>query len=284
MCGVRMILRTIAVLIRRGVVVRPRCLETRWAFEHILTNRGRDFMQVSDRLGREMDVWVIPLDAPLPGAEDISRVLAPDECARAEHFLRPFDRQRWINGRLAVRRHLAAYLCCTPESIRLGTRGHGKPVIVDPGSPSLHFNVSHSQEVALLAVTAAGPVGVDVERIRPVADLPRIVTRFFSPSEQSCILQASAPELESRFFTCWTRKESVLKALGVGLSMALDTFDVSVLPDEPARVLSWRDTPEEAARWRLQDLKVGEGYVACVAQGSADLHVNLFTTEDSPPE
>jgi 4'-phosphopantetheinyl transferase len=117
----------------------------------------------------------------------------------------------------------------------------------------------------LIAITIGREVGVDVERIRTDLDLDSIAARFFSASEYKILASLAGPARYEAFFACWTRKEAYLKARGVGLSLPLDQFDVSFLPNEIPRLLATRPDPAEARRWRIQALDLSGDYAAALA-------------------
>jgi 4'-phosphopantetheinyl transferase len=140
---------------------------------------------------------------------------------------------------------------------------HGRPVLADRAD-RLHFNLSHSGAVALVGVSCLGPVGVDVEEVRDMADFVPIARRYFAPGEVETILQLAPPERLGGFFVTWTRKEAYVKALGLGLSFPLDAFSTGH-PDRPAHVMD----PGGAIHrgWTLADLACASGYRAALAVG-----------------
>jgi 4'-phosphopantetheinyl transferase len=105
--------------------------------------------------------------------------------------------------------------------------------------------------------------GIDVEQIRPLAEMCEIARRHFSGRETTQLFSLPRQSQEEAFFRCWTRKEAYLKALGCGLSLALDSFDVSLLPDAAPALLAARDEAD-AARWRMAELRPAAGYVGAV--------------------
>jgi 4'-phosphopantetheinyl transferase len=129
----------------------------------------------------------------------------------------------------------------------------------------LRFNVSHSQGVALYALTRGREVGVDIEFVREDFARFDIAERFFSTREVSALRALPTEQHTAAFFDCWTRKEAYIKARGEGLSHPLHSFAVSLAPGETAALL-WTDTdPQEAARWSLVGLFPGESYRAALA-------------------
>jgi 4'-phosphopantetheinyl transferase len=108
-------------------------------------------------------------------------------------------------------------------------------------------------------------VGIDLEYIRSDLQVEQLAERFFSRREIAT-LRTLPPEVQRQaFFLCWTRKEAYLKARGEGLSLPLDQFDVSLIPGEPAALLSTQRDPYEVSRWSLQELTPAPGYAAALA-------------------
>jgi len=138
----------------------------------------------------------------------------------------------------------------------------GKPELA--GS-EIMFNLSHSHGLALFAVTRGRAIGIDIERIREEMTIGKIARRFFSPAEASALSALPAHQQAEAFFNCWTRKEAWIKARGQGLSIALNSFEVSLAPGEPARLRATRPDPEEASRWSLVALACEPGYAAALA-------------------
>jgi 4'-phosphopantetheinyl transferase len=125
--------------------------------------------------------------------------------------------------------------------------------------------LSHSQSLALYAFTYERDVGIDVEYIRPIAEFEDIAERFFSRQEYTALHALTAEKKLEAFFNCWTRKEAFLKATAVGLAQPLNQFEVSLVPGEPAVLLSVDGDFQKAAPWSLQDLKPAGGYTAALA-------------------
>jgi 4'-phosphopantetheinyl transferase len=180
-------------------------------------------------------------------------------------------RDQFVAGRGIQRDILARYLGVKPEAIRFRYSPTGKPTLDAPAdSLGIRFNVSNSGGLALYALTLAHEVGVDLEAIRPLSDSLGIAQRFFSPWESDTLRALPSAVRNLAFFRCWTRKEAYVKAVGQGLSMPLDQFDVAFRPGEPARLLRIRGDAVGAERWTLFELNPGEVYVGSLAvEGSA---------------
>src|SRR5208282_3176253 len=114
----------------------------------------------------------------------------------------------------------------------------------------------------LVAVSHAGPVGVDVERVRPMPDAEEIAARFFSPRETAELKALPSDQVPAAFFNLWTRKEACLKATGDGITKLLPLTEVSFLPGKPAHLRSLWGDPQAAAQWTLEDLAPAPGFAA----------------------
>ncbi|MFN2606621.1 MAG: 4'-phosphopantetheinyl transferase superfamily protein [Acidimicrobiales bacterium] len=192
--------------------------------------------------------------------------LAPDETARADRFIFEADRRRFVAGRAAVRSVLGERLDLQPAEVRLSVDEWGKPVLAGvAGGPS--FNVSHSGDVAVVAVADGRSVGVDVEVLRPgVGDLD-VARRLFSPAERAALGAVAPEDVDAAFLRVWTRKEAWVKAKGQGLSIPLHTFDVSVGPDDATLRRAEGDSLGPSGWW-LHDVsgaRFGAPVVAAIA-------------------
>lgn len=210
--------------------------------------------------GDEIHVWGVDLTQP---PEPLAALLSADEQARAARYKIAVVRNHFVVSRGVLRQLLARYLLLEPARIQFDVGAQGKPATA--GQPEFHFNLAHSGELALIAVTKNQPVGVDVEQLRPLPDREMIARRFFSPAEFAA-LQTVAPAKQTRaFFNAWTRKEAFIKALGKGLSHPLDAFDVSLTPGKPARLQRIAGNPKAAAGWTLAHLEPAPGYIGALA-------------------
>jgi 4'-phosphopantetheinyl transferase len=232
--------------------------------------------------GTEVHVWLIRIGAGQAAA------LTEEERARARSFAAAEHRRHFVSARGASRQILGAYLGRPPSDLTWCARPNGKPYLALPaGSPDLHFNVSHSGDLALLAVTSRHPVDVDVEQVQTGQDVPAAARRFFPPAEVDG-LHAAPPQRRGELYgRLWVRKEACVKAaggrLGQGLALPVGT--------EPGTV-AVRDSRAAGlgGPWTVADLPVPAGYAAAVAvegldhfrhillafAGPQDLDTNLF--------
>jgi 4'-phosphopantetheinyl transferase len=179
-------------------------------------------------------------------------------------------RRRFVSAREALRHVVGAKCEVEPHAVRFAYGPFGKPEMMGRDC-IVHFNVSHCEDVALIAVSTNGPVGVDVERVRNDFNLDRVVERLFSPEEARGFADLSPSRRPRALFTWWTRKESLVKATGEGLR-SLRSFEVPAQPDSAARVLTIRGDSPGRRVWSLRDFAVGSDMVGAVAAaGCVDL-------------
>lgn len=218
----------------------------------------------------EVHVWAVSL---LGGASPWEGLLAASERERAAKFRFAEHQRRYQIGHGALRAILAGYLGTDPRAIEFTHGPRGKPYLAGAG-PS--FNLSHSGKLALIAV-AAVEIGVDLEKVRHLESLTPIARRHFSPAEFSALDALPEAARPLAFYRCWTRKEAYIKALGVGLAMPLDTFDVS-LGEQPA-FLACHDGRERPEEWALLDVSPGPEFVAAAALRVHEPMVRCFRLE-----
>lgn len=210
-----------------------------------------------------IELWTWRLDLPPSQTAAASVLLSGAETARAARFVHARDRNRYIAGRARVREILGGYLGLPPANVDLREDAYKKPFVpphVD--KPPLHFNLAHSHDFAVLAVSREVPLGVDVELIRPITER---VESFFSPVEQAALAALPAADQWRGFYQCWTRKEAFVKALGRGLFIPLEDFDVTLAPGEPPRLLRFAEEPDAPQRWALRHLEFHSGLIGALA-------------------
>ncbi|HWB97409.1 MAG TPA: 4'-phosphopantetheinyl transferase superfamily protein [Bryobacteraceae bacterium] len=211
-------------------------------------------------------MWSVLLTATEATTDRLFATLSPDERDRAARFHFNLHRHRFVLSRGLLRVLLARYLDTDPAALVFGYGPQGKPEL--PGS-GLCFNVSHSGNLAAHALvpdpTGSLELGIDVESIRTVSHSDAVARRFFCPAEWQEIETLPPAERADAFFRCWTRKEAYVKALGGGLSVPLDRFQVSLLPGHPARLISLDGDPVRASEWSLYHLDPAEGYTGALA-------------------
>ena len=209
------------------------------------------------------DVWRVSLDLSPDTVQWAESTLSADESQRAARFRFKTDRHRFTASHACLRDILARYLHSEPRVIQFVTGKYGKPAILS--NVKLDFNLSHSGDYALIGIAYEHILGVDVERFRRDMEHEIIANRFFSEREVSELMSLPSGLKAEGFFNCWTRKEAYIKAHGLGLSLPLEDFDVSLAPNEPAILRATRPDPQEASRWTLLSLDVQPEYAGAVA-------------------
>ncbi len=200
-----------------------------------------------DYSGPPVDIWQIDLDQS--ATEDS---LSPEERQRAERLRLPLVRRRFVAARVALRRVLSSYTGLEPGALRFDYGPTGKPSLAGFDWPQ--FNLSHCDDLALLAVSAL-PVGVDVERVRPLDALPQMMQIACSPAERQALRALPESRRLRAFFYTWTRKEALMKAHGAGFKLAHElSLPVS---DAPQTV--------HTGGWSVYDLPLPGDLLAAVA-------------------
>lgn len=227
--------------------------------------------------GDEVHVWQICLDLAPAQVQALRLTLAAEELARVLRFRFQRDRERFIAARGLLRAILGWYLGMEPGQVRFCYGPQGKPHLVgERGQETLRFNLAHSADLALLAVTRGREVGVDVEEVQPQFDWAPLADQFFCPQEVTTLRTLPGAKQVEAFFACWTRKEAYLKARGDGLAqfgarthsaarMPLARSEVSLAPGQPDAPLWVEGYADESSRWALIDLKPLSGYVGALA-------------------
>jgi 4'-phosphopantetheinyl transferase len=221
-----------------------------------------------------VDVWYAHLDtAGL--ADSLRPLLSPDELQRADRFRFEKDHRRYVAARGLLRMLLGNYLDQEPAELAFNYAEAGKPSLIQPNSPNLHFNISHSENAGLYAFSSSCPVGADVEWIRSVVEINELAARYFSVAECAALQAVEPAGREAAFFRCWTRKEAFIKALGTGLGHPLNSFSVTVDRDDPVKIEWARDDARAREKWTLQHFDIEPGLIGAVAVPLADAVVRM---------
>ena len=223
-----------------------------------------------ERPGPSLHLWRIDLTNP-PRVGRASTLLSADEHERAGRLRSAAGRARFERSRMALRAILAGYLDTPPEELVFDYGESGKPSLPParastPGEPTLWFNLSHSEDLALCAVGESGEVGVDIESVRALSDFKRLAQRHFSPAELRHWSASTGDDALLEFFRIWTRKEAMLKAAGFGLSRPLERVD------------TLEGILEDVAYWLL-DVRPGEGFTGAVACANVPSEVLRWSWE-----
>lgn len=226
-------------------------------------------------------LWLIDLDLPAQPMTDLQMLLTQDERLRAFHTSQ-------LQSRFAVRRAtlrilLSRYVHIAPTELVIKFDQHGKPYLSYP-STNLCFNLSHSGRFVLLALSTAESIGIDIERMEPIADMDLVARHHFSPTEQSDLFNLPAHQRMQAFYNCWTRKEAVIKADGRGLGIPLDSFDVTLAPDDPPQVRRLDLSVHTGPHWHLNDMPLGTKYAGSLAMSLPVSYAHYWLCSSNPSQ
>jgi 4'-phosphopantetheinyl transferase len=224
----------------------------------------------SPALGRPTLIWpkarnvhVWRLDLRDMGA-DATGLLDRAETERAQRFVYAHDWRRYVAAHAWLRRILAGYMGVPPQQLRFAAGAYGKPVLLQaprgPGQPQLCFNLSHSKDLALVAVTSGIEVGVDIEAIREDLPGPDLAAGVLSSAELDELAQCAASDHAHSFVGCWVRKEACLKAVGIGLGLDPREINVGLRSERHTVLVDGATAPIAVA-----SLPTSSGYRAALA-------------------
>jgi 4'-phosphopantetheinyl transferase len=226
---------------------------------------------------REVHAWVCSLEVAQDKLADFEATLWPTERERAARFHFDKHRHRFITGRGLLRMILGGYLQNEPASIEFVYGPQGKPALGGALAKSgLNFNLSHSESLGVIALTRAGSLGVDVERVRSLEDVEELVRRFFSARESAAFRELADGNRAEAFFNLWTRKEAWLKATGEGIAHSLNLVEVSFLRGEPARLLGLPYGFGRSEEWSLHSFCPALGFAAAIAVAAPESEVRQW--------
>lgn len=216
----------------------------------------------------EVHVWRASLDVSPETSARLQATLSDDECRRSARFRFERDRRRFVAAHGVLRALLGNYLQTPADRVRYVYNAFGKPGLSPEFDGRLAFNLSHSGDLALVAIAADARLGIDLERIRGQADYADIARYFFSAAEADQLSALPEPLCADAFLACWTKKEAYLKACGNGLAGQLDGFSVPLTTDPgegPANLdgASGEIAPERP--WSLYTLQPAPGYIGALA-------------------
>ena len=192
-------------------------------------------LQVLDYLPREsvepkrgvIQVWQASLQGTEARLAKCRRILSPDEVIRANRFHQEVHRRRHIMAHGILRQILAgAVPFCRPEDLVFHVGPHGRPSLAENVAGGLRFNLAHSGDRMLVAVSLEHEVGVDLEERRDDVDVMALARTVLAPSEQALLKTTLSSGQIDLFFRCWVRKEACLKAWGLGVTALLRRIDV----------------------------------------------------------
>lgn len=235
----------------------------------------------SQLTSNQIHIWKIDINNPQIDLDKLPReILSQDERKRAARLRSAKDKRRFTVSRVFLRKSLSHYLDTAPSEIKFTYNKYGKPNIDPEHHPqNIRFNLSHSENLALYAITQNREIGIDVEYIRNVDKADKIMRRFFSKDE--CEFYYSQPKNKRNwaFFTLWTRKEAYSKARGMGIGLPTKEFDLQLVPPEVGQINHIR-TKNKESKWSLIDIEVDSDYMAALAAEGNDFEINHWKLDD----
>ncbi len=232
-----------------------------------------------------IDIWLCQADTVQESASHFSALLSAEELARAQRFKFDIHREQFIISHGFKRSVLANYLNIEAASIQYQLGDKGKPSLLEAGYDrrALQFNLTHTEDITLLAVTCDREVGVDIEYMDRKTDWQAIGQRFFTAPEQQALFSLTKEKQRSAFFQLWTRKEAYMKVLGSGLSLPPTAFTLTVFPQLPALIQHHSTKIPAAMQVKFADIELPKrlsDYCATLAVESSicELHFYQYTS------
>ncbi len=223
----------------------------------------------------EIHVWYAHLSLSEQDADRLLPMLDPAEQARAARFALPHLRTRFIAAHAFVRQVIGQSLDLPSASVEYGYSSQGKPHLLN--DRGIRFNLSHSADLAALAVARDRELGIDIEHIHELSDMLGLAQRYFAPAEISWLLGTAPEQQPAAFFSCWTAKEAYVKARGDGLSFPLDRFHVLPLDESKRLRLAVDGEPAESNRWHMTRLAVSETVLGALAVEGPECPIHFHT-------
>ncbi len=242
-----------------------------------INNKWRSEVPSFELLEDVVHVWIIALNIDAKTQIKYWRMLSQEEKSRADRFKFNIDKVKYIACRGVLRILLGQYLGIGADLIKISYIKNGKP----NHNSNLEFNVSHSQDLAVIGFTLDTILGVDIEYTNRIIEFEKIASRFFSPEESNLIINAREDELPLHFYNCWTRKEAFIKALGEGLSFPLHQFEVSCKPDAIPQLLTTKWDETEADKWSLWGFEKDKEYVGALALKGSNKELSYYNWDHS---
>ncbi len=216
--------------------------------------------------GTDLHVWCIALRASTDEMTYYQSLLSQDEKERADRFYFERDRNRYIVGRGVLRTLLGSYLGIEAHKIRIIYGPHGKPMLQEMfHNKHFQFNLSNSNDWAVMVFGWDTPLGIDLEHMRPFDEADDFARHYYSMRETALLNSLSGDQKWDAFFKFWTAKESFLKAKGSGLTFPLNQVEISLGSGNDARIASINGDLQQAAKWRLETFNPIAGYQAAIA-------------------
>lgn len=228
-------------------------------------------------LATQVHVWRFSLVQRDDVIARLFAILSADEIARVARLRFLEHKTKAIVARGVLRAILGEYLAMPASKLSFFYGEAGKPALRFPAQTTLEFNLSHSHEEGVLAITCSRRLGIDIEYVNEAAERVGLADRFFSPAEARLLKQIDPDRRNIAFYHTWVQKEAYLKALGQGLRIPLNAFSVSVDPDLNTQLIHVSDEiREEQAVWKIHRLDVQHNYIGALVVDGSGLELTYF--------
>jgi len=207
-------------------------------------------------------VWLVNLKLESNTIKNIIHSLSNEEINRANKFYFEKDKYSFIGSHVILRQILSKYIDIPTKKIIFDNNKYGKPFVKNSIHENFQFNLSHSENYALIGVTSYDEIGVDIEHIKDDFIIKDIANNYFSKGEIEELFSLPNDKQRTGFFNCWTRKEAYIKAEGKGLSIPLNSFDVTLDYETKIKRIGIDNNPK---KWELYNLSIDENYCAAIA-------------------
>jgi 4'-phosphopantetheinyl transferase len=224
---------------------------------------------------RQIHVWKVRFTDFESRVREFEGDLSDGEVSRANRFVFPADREKFIVGRSILRRLLGEYVGLSARELKIEAGKFGKPFLSNLlHGHAIRFNLSHSAGLCLLAFRVDAEIGIDIERVRLDVSVVDLAQRYFAAEEVAELAELPGAHQVPGFFRCWTRKEAYLKARGMGLQISLDQFAVSLNQGNPVKLKS-----SDANRWQVESIDPEEGYAGAIATEKGAVSLGYWNYE-----
>lgn len=236
-----------------------------------------DFHPFQSREDTSIHLWIINTDGSNIPLDYYKSILSKQEQERADRFHHSEQIRRYIIAHARLREILGSYLRINPNAINYSSNSHDKPfLVVKPGQQDVQFNLSHSHEIAIIAIAQFRPVGVDVEWLKPLPDYMNIARKYFSPGEVAALTKLKSKQSEQAFIQLWAGKEALIKARGVGLSTPLNQLCLENLLRQSVIVSMEDEETGEEKSWQVYKIHLNKDYVGAIATEAKDLEIQYY--------
>jgi 4'-phosphopantetheinyl transferase len=221
----------------------------------------------------EIHVWQIDIETQLQNLKTYCSYLSNTEEDRASKFRFESHKNNYIIRTGILRLLLANYMTCQPNEIEFKLGKFGKPELENSKQK---FNLSHSKNKSLIAISQNKEIGIDIEFIDASIEAKTIATHFFSKDEIKQLYTLNDEKLAQGFFNIWTKKEAFIKAVGTGLTYPLDAFDVSLNTLKKKALIRIKSSTKEAQKWNLFSIKTFNDYAGAIAYKGTEKQIHYY--------